>query len=379
MVPVRLSPSMLEMPLIVRPGKMSPTALAGSAMLHASMALLIFSMTFPEVERRPRLFVTPLYVPEAARPTVVSRPASPEPRLPSPVPIPEARVRPPSITLPSPPEPAPIVPKPFHPPAILPADTPPSAVRPPDPVKTAGFGAVSRAEMVPRQSPPTPAAGFGAAEVTLPKRPLDAALVRTGGLAGPQTSAPAQPGRVPVVSAGFGTPSPGKPPLTVSGSAPVTGAFGDGTLSHAVAATSARHGPSAAVAFGSVDATQVKPAAQLPVAQSPFETAVAAPAGPAKRSRASDDRSAALEILDKPRPAYSDEALRLQIEGEVVLEILFTASGQIRVLRVLHGLGHGLEENALKAAMAIRFRPALEHGLPVDTVATARIEFRLAY
>jgi TonB family protein len=370
------------MPLEARPGKMSPAALAASAMLHASMALLIFSMTFPEAARLPQLFVTPLYAPETARPKAMSPPAptGPAPRLPPPVPIPEARVRAPSMTLPNPPEPAPaIVPEPFRPPVVLPPDTPPPPVQPPDPVKTAGFGAVSRAETAPRRSPPTPAAGFGAAVAPLPNRPLNAALVRIGSLEGPRTEASALPGHVPVVSAGFGTPSPGDPPFPSAGSTPFTGAFGDGTLSPAVAATSARLGPSAAVAFGSVDRAQVKPVAQPPVAKSPFETAVAAPAGAAKRPQASDDRSAALEILDKPRPAYSDEALRLQIEGEVVLEILFTASGQIRVLRVLHGLGHGLEESALKAAMAIRFRPALEHGIPIDTVATARIEFQLAY
>jgi hypothetical protein len=57
----------------------------------------------------------------------------------------------------------------------------------------------------------------------------------------------------------------------------------------------------------------------------------------------------------------------------------FTVGGHARVLRVLRGLGHGLDENATQAAMAIRFRPALEHGTPVDTVALVRIEFQLAY
>jgi TonB family protein len=128
-----------------------------------------------------------------------------------------------------------------------------------------------------------------------------------------------------------------------------------------------------------MEAAKAKPPSQAPVAKSQFDTVTAKAAGPANRSQASDDRSAALEILQKPRPAYSDEARRLQIEGEVVLEMVFPASGQVRVLRVLHGLGHGLDENATKAAMAIRFRPAVEQGKPVDTVATVRIEFQLAY
>ena len=85
-----------------------------------------------------------------------------------------------------------------------------------------------------------------------------------------------------------------------------------------------------------------------------------------------------LEILGKPRPDYSAEARRLGIEGEVVLEALFRASGEIRVLRVVAGLGHGLDENAVKAAGGIRFRPATVNGMAVDTVATVRITFQLA-
>ena len=86
-----------------------------------------------------------------------------------------------------------------------------------------------------------------------------------------------------------------------------------------------------------------------------------------------------VQILAKPRPAYSAEARRLQIEGEVLIEILFAASGEARVIRLLRGLGHGLDENALAAARAIRFRPAERAGAPVDSTATIHILFQLAY
>jgi TonB family protein len=85
------------------------------------------------------------------------------------------------------------------------------------------------------------------------------------------------------------------------------------------------------------------------------------------------------EILSKPRPAYTDEARRLQIEGEVLLEVLFGASGEAQVLRMLRGLGHGLDENAIAAARAIHFRPAKRDGLDVDSSAVVHIVFRLAY
>jgi TonB family protein len=115
------------------------------------------------------------------------------------------------------------------------------------------------------------------------------------------------------------------------------------------------------------------------VTQSQFGAVVAKTDSPRNRPQPSSGRSEALEILQKPRPEYSDEARRLRIEGEVVLEMLFPASGQSKVLRIVHGLGHGLDESAAKSAGAIRFRPAVERGTAVDTVATVRIEFQLAF
>lgn len=83
-------------------------------------------------------------------------------------------------------------------------------------------------------------------------------------------------------------------------------------------------------------------------------------------------------ILSKPNPSYSIEARTIKLEGDVVLEVVFLASGQVQVIRVVSGLGHGLDEAALQAAKLIRFRPALRNGQPVDFHAHVRIEFRLA-
>jgi TonB family protein len=69
----------------------------------------------------------------------------------------------------------------------------------------------------------------------------------------------------------------------------------------------------------------------------------------------------------------------LQIEGEVLLEVLFSASGQVRILRTVRGLGHGLDENAIAAAEAIRFRPAERARVAIDSTAIVHIVFELAY
>jgi TonB family protein len=85
-----------------------------------------------------------------------------------------------------------------------------------------------------------------------------------------------------------------------------------------------------------------------------------------------------VEIIFKPEPNYSDEAKLRRIEGTVTLEVEFAATGEIRVLRVVRGLGYGLDEAAEQAAMRIRFKPAQADGRAVDYRATVHITFRIS-
>ena len=87
----------------------------------------------------------------------------------------------------------------------------------------------------------------------------------------------------------------------------------------------------------------------------------------------------AVEILSKPKPVYTEEARGRRIEGEVLLQVLFAASGKVLVLATVRGLGYGLDENAVAAAEAIRFRPAERAGVAADSTATVHIVFQLAY
>jgi TonB family protein len=85
-----------------------------------------------------------------------------------------------------------------------------------------------------------------------------------------------------------------------------------------------------------------------------------------------------VEVLFKPRPAYTDEARQLHVEGEVLVEVTFTATGKLVVRRVVRGLGHGLDESALRAAQQIKYKPALRDGEPYDSTALVHIVFELA-
>jgi TonB family protein len=84
------------------------------------------------------------------------------------------------------------------------------------------------------------------------------------------------------------------------------------------------------------------------------------------------------EITFKPRPVYTEEGRRLKVEGEVLLEVVFTATGQVRIQRIVQGLGHGLDESAIRAAEKIQFKPALQDGQPSDFPAVLHIVFQLA-
>jgi len=85
-------------------------------------------------------------------------------------------------------------------------------------------------------------------------------------------------------------------------------------------------------------------------------------------------------ILAKPKPVYTAEAIKMSLEGEVLLDVVFPASGgEVQVNRVVKGLGHGLDEAATRAAQQIKFKPALSNGHAVDFPAVVHIVFQIAY
>jgi TonB family protein len=86
-----------------------------------------------------------------------------------------------------------------------------------------------------------------------------------------------------------------------------------------------------------------------------------------------------VEITYKPNPVYTDEARSLKLEGEVLLEVSFSATGTLHVNRVVRGLGHGLDDAAIAAANKMRFKPALRSGQPVDSTAIVHVVFQMAY
>jgi TonB family protein len=118
---------------------------------------------------------------------------------------------------------------------------------------------------------------------------------------------------------------------------------------------------------------------KAPVQQGGFGDVEAGTVAPQARKRETEAPQTAVEITYKPRPDYTEEARKLKIEGEVLVRVLFSADGHVKVLGITRGLGHGLDESALRAAEQIRFKPAAREGTAVDSTATVHIVFQLAY
>lgn len=80
-----------------------------------------------------------------------------------------------------------------------------------------------------------------------------------------------------------------------------------------------------------------------------------------------------------PDPQYSDAGFKLKIQGEVVLDVIIGVDGRATHVRVVKGLGYGLDEEAVKSASQIwRFKPAIgPNGQPATVRMLIDIDFRL--
>jgi TonB family protein len=153
---------------------------------------------------------------------------------------------------------------------------------------------------------------------------------------------------------GYGNGTGGK--NGIPGTVASTG-FGNGTA-NPPSGSGKQQGTVATGGFGALDTSSDAPKKK------------AGPAGPADTNP---------EILDKPKPEYTADGRNLKIEGDVVIDLVFKANGTIQINKVVSGLGHGLDESAVRSAEQIKFKPAKLQNEPVDFPARVRIQFRLAY
>lgn len=82
-------------------------------------------------------------------------------------------------------------------------------------------------------------------------------------------------------------------------------------------------------------------------------------------------------VLSKPEPQYTEEARRSQISGTVVLNVVFSRTGQVTNIQAVRPLCCGLTEKAIAAARQIRFVPATREGNPVSVRMQLEYNFNL--
>ena len=338
------------LPVEKRPLGSFGVSLLVNGLICAAVLLLTISQVHEARVRERKLQLT--YLAEQPKPYV---PPVIKVKMPPIPPIPKtevAKIVPPKIVVPEPPKVEPMKVETKAP--TIPVAAPRPVVQPPAPVVGMFHDSTPAPAAAVKVAPAARAAGFGDPSGAAPNpnanRPATIASVGGFGAANSADQGAAAHRGV-VQGAGFGTGlGAGSPNGSAHGVVASTG-FGAGTQ----AASLGSRGTVASTGFGS-----------------------GAPAGPPAAVRVQQPVTTAIVVLSKPLPQYTSEAREMHIEGDVTLEVRFTATGEVEVLRVVNGLGHGLDEQAKLAAQRIRFKPATRDGKPVDQVSVIHVAFQLA-
>ena len=83
-------------------------------------------------------------------------------------------------------------------------------------------------------------------------------------------------------------------------------------------------------------------------------------------------------IISRVEPGYTEEARTAKVGGTVVLFAEISSAGTVENVVVLHKLGKGLDESAVRAIKQWKFSPALKDGRAVAVMITIEMNFSLA-
>lgn len=337
-------------------------------LLHVLViVLMIFGVRYTGLDKKIRMHLSPLVAPpplEEFKPEPVRR--TPPPRAPK-------IERPPEIAA---------VPTP---PVIQPVERAPEPVVQPAPpaVKTNVF--TSPVQAVQRTAQQVHTGSFAEAKADAPRQ--NAAMLRQNVFPGQDSDASARPAGQ-VKASGFGAPATLVKPVAGMPSEVAMGNFFNGVAGGPPGRTQGGGGNVSVGGFGNGSSTGVPGgngngngggSAGGRVATGGFGNAAVAAQPVARAQRPAEAPVSPVEILSKPSPSYTEEARRLKVEGVVLIQVLFLATGDLRILNVVRSLGHGLDQNAMEAVRKIRFRAARQEGRPIDSVAEVEIRFQLAF
>jgi len=81
--------------------------------------------------------------------------------------------------------------------------------------------------------------------------------------------------------------------------------------------------------------------------------------------------------IKQKSPKYSGKARKDKVQGVVLLILVVTREGGVTDIRVKDGLGHGLDEEAVKAVRTWKFTPATKDGKPIAVQIAVEVDFHL--
>ena len=352
-MPVNYTPGRTNFGLLPEPER-SPGSFFTSIVINGTvLALAIYMGSMARMAIEHRYEETVLIVPlTPAPPAKAKLPEPPKIKAPEPPKLPDAQLEAPKIPVPRP-EPKPDL-KPIQMEAklALPAikAAKPAVILAPQPkaALTAAMPAQS-----PQQRPSTKPVHFGDTFVVIPN-PYARGAANVAAIGNPYG----------------GMNGPSVAPHGVVGS---TG-IGNGTRSGSNAGVVGKVASAGIPGASGTGSTNSYAGAR--VASAGIPTTIAA--APVQQQMVAAPTATTLEVISKPSVEYTSEARQLRIQGDVVLRVTFTASGQVLIQGVVRSLGHGLDEEARRVAEQIRFRPATRNGRAIDATTTITISFQLA-
>jgi TonB family protein len=83
------------------------------------------------------------------------------------------------------------------------------------------------------------------------------------------------------------------------------------------------------------------------------------------------------QAVSTPDPEYTEEARNAKAQGTCVLWMIVDDQGRPRDIKVVRGLGFGLDAKAVEAVRQWRFQPAMKDGRPVNVQISVEVGFKL--
>ena len=336
---------------VLNDGKQSRASLFTSITLNVIIALVVIiigAAAKKTMDRRQKLtsLVEPIPIKKVEEIKPKPKPLPPTPKI---------KVEPPKIKLPDQaklPDPPKLPEVKMNQPVPVITPAPPKQVTPPPAPKVVNLGQAMPATVMATNHPAAVALGQQTNPIAPSNRPATSAVnLGNRGMAG----MPASNTGMGATKVSLGSGSPTSSDMAGTGTRAVQGVKlgvtgGTGPMN------------STGKVAGPVNLGQVQQAA-LPK-----------PAAPVVASAKS-----APKVLFKPKPEYTAEAIKMHLEGVVAVRLKVNPDGGVQVLGVTSGLGHGLDEAAVRAVQGTRFKPATDAtGSPVEWEGVVNVAFQLA-